>query len=598
MQKSPLLSRLIIPLLFSILMISSFSYFANYNTIDIDYLELSTQLNNGNIETIAIDEMGHSSGTLREPYNGKKLFTSRIPSQVISSFVESAKSAKNSPKKVKFISNSGFLAWLPILLIILFFIFMMNRAGSQANRISLFGKSKAKLIKKEDKKVTFADVAGQTEAKEELQEIVEFLRNPRQFQSLGARIPKGVLLMGPPGTGKTLIARAVAGEANVQFFSISGSDFVEMLVGVGASRVRDLFDQGKKHAPCIIFIDELDAVGRHRGAGIGIGHDEREQTLNQLLVEMDGFESNDGVIIIAASNRPDILDPALLRPGRFDRKVVLDKPDIKGREDILGIHTRKVVLDEKVDLSIIARGTSGFSGADLANLVNEATLNAARHSRRTVSQNDLEFARDKVLMGSERKSVVMSDKDKRITAVHEAGHVIVAINCPEADPLHKVTIIPRGVALGLTSLLPEKDLYSYSKTRAQSELAILMGGRCAEEIVIKDITSGASNDIERATELARKMVCEWGMSKSIGLLKYGLSREHPFLGKNTGSDRNYSEQTAREIDQEIKNLVDSGYTLAKKIIEANRELLGRITKELLAKEVLTREDIKRISNES
>jgi cell division protease FtsH len=418
------------------------------------------------------------------------------------------------------ILSSGF----PIILFVAFWIFLMRQMQAGGNKALSFGKSRAKLTTNQQKKVTFKDVAGVEEAKEELQEIVEFLREPQKFQKLGGRIPKGVLLMGPPGTGKTLLARAIAGEANVPFFSISGSDFVEMFVGVGASRVRDLFEQGKKNAPCIIFIDEIDAVGRHRGAGLGGGHDEREQTLNQLLVEMDGFESNEGVILIAATNRPDVLDPALLRPGRFDRQVVVTLPDIKGREGILKVHMRRIPMAEDVDVSVVARGTPGFSGAQLANLVNEAALNAARFNRKAVAAMDFEEAKDKVLMGKERKSMVMNEKEKRNTAYHEAGHALVAYLIPEADPLHKVTIIPRGRALGVTMQLPEEDKYNYTKEYMEASIAILLAGRAAEEIFLGSCTTGASNDLERATERARKMVCEWGMSESMGPLTFGKSR--------------------------------------------------------------------------
>src|SRR4051795_308525 len=476
-------------------------------------------------------------------------------------------------------------SWGPFLLIIGFWVFFMRQMQSGGNKALSFGKSKAKLSSSSQKKVTFKDVAGVDEAKEELQEIIEFLKEPQKFQKLGGRIPKGVLLMGPPGTGKTLLARAVAGEANVPFFSISGSDFVEMFVGVGASRVRDLFEQGKKNAPCIIFIDEIDAVGRHRGAGLGGGHDEREQTLNQLLVEMDGFESNDGVILVAATNRPDVLDPALLRPGRFDRRVVVDLPDLKGREGILRVHTRNIPLSDDVDASVLARGTPGFSGADLANLVNEAALNAARYDKKKVQMVDFEFAKDKVLMGVERKSMVMSDREKRNTAYHESGHTIVAAILPAADPLHKVTIIPRGRALGLTQQLPTEDKYSYSKRYLESMLAVLMGGRLAEEIFVGEITTGAGNDIERASGMARRMVCEWGMSE-LGPVTFGKKEEAIFLGREFAQHQDFSEATAVDIDREVKRILDKAYGHAKEVITQHKSSLDRIARKLLERETL------------
>ena len=451
---------------------------------------------------------------------------------------------------------------LPLLLLAGFVFFLMRQMQAGGNKALSFGKSRARLLSAQQKKATFKDVAGSDEAKEELQEIIEFLKDPQKFQKLGGRIPKGVLLVGPPGTGKTLLARAIAGEANVPFFSISGSDFVEMFVGVGASRVRDLFEQGKKNAPCIIFIDEIDAVGRHRGAGLGGGHDEREQTLNALLVEMDGFESNEGVILIAATNRPDVLDPALLRPGRFDRRVVVARPDVKGREEILRVHTRKVPLSDDVDLSIIARGTPGFSGADLANLVNEAALWAARQNRKFVAMDDFEMSKDKVLMGVERKSMILSDEEKRNTAYHEAGHALVAAMTPGADPVHKVTIIPRGMALGLTMQLPEADKHTYTKEFLEGMLAVLMGGRSAEEIFLGHITTGAGNDIERATDIARNMVCEWGMS-DLGPLAFGKKEEAIFLGREIAQHRDFSEDTALQIDREVKRIVSDGYETAK-----------------------------------
>jgi cell division protease FtsH len=488
------------------------------------------------------------------------------------------------------ILSSGF----PIILFVAFWIFLMRQMQAGGNKALSFGKSRAKLTTNQQKKVTFKDVAGVEEAKEELQEIVEFLREPQKFQKLGGRIPKGVLLMGPPGTGKTLLARAIAGEANVPFFSISGSDFVEMFVGVGASRVRDLFEQGKKNAPCIIFIDEIDAVGRHRGAGLGGGHDEREQTLNQLLVEMDGFESNEGVILIAATNRPDVLDPALLRPGRFDRQVVVTLPDIKGREGILKVHMRRIPMSEDVDVSVIARGTPGFSGAQLANLVNEAALNAARFNRKAVAAMDFEEAKDKVLMGKERKSMVMNEKEKRNTAYHEGGHALVAYLIPEADPLHKVTIIPRGRALGVTMQLPEEDKYNYTKEYMEASIAILLAGRAAEEIFLGSCTTGASNDLERATERARKMVCEWGMSEMMGPLTFGKKEEQIFLGREIAQHQDYSEDTAVQIDQEVKKIILDGYERAKKMLEGNRDALTRLAEALLEYESLDLAAIERV----
>ena len=486
-------------------------------------------------------------------------------------------------------------SWAPLLLILGFWIFFMRQMQTGGNKALSFGKSRAKLSSSSQKKVTFKDVAGVEEPKEELQEIIEFLKEPQKFQKLGGRIPKGVLLMGPPGTGKTLLARAVAGEANVPFFSISGSDFVEMFVGVGASRVRDLFEQGKKNAPCIVFIDEIDAVGRHRGAGLGGGHDEREQTLNQLLVEMDGFESNEGVILVAATNRPDVLDPALLRPGRFDRRIVVNRPDVKGREGILGVHTRKIPLSDDVDVHVVARGTSGFSGADLANLVNEAALNAARYNQKVVQMQDFEFAKDKVLMGSERRSMIISDEEKKVTAVHEGGHALLAVLLPYADPIHKVTIIPRGMALGVTQQLPVDDKHNYSRDYLNDQIAILLGGRLAEELTNGNITTGAGNDLDRATEMARRMVCEWGMSESIGPLTYGKKEEQVFLGRDFAQSQDYSEGTAIRIDQEIKRIVTDNYERARDLLSSHKDELVRIAEELLIREVLDAEQVTRLA---
>jgi cell division protease FtsH len=486
------------------------------------------------------------------------------------------------------------LQWVPMLLFIGVWIFFMRQMQGGGAKALSFGKARARLISEKQNKVTFQDVAGVDEAKEELREIIEFLKDPPKFQKLGGKIPKGVLLVGPPGTGKTLLAKAIAGEANVPFFSISGSDFVEMFVGVGASRVRDLFEQGKKHAPCIIFMDEIDAVGRHRGAGLGGGHDEREQTLNQLLVEMDGFETNEGVILIAATNRPDVLDPALLRPGRFDRQVVVARPDVKGREEILRVHARRIPLAPNVELKVLARGTPGFSGADLANLVNEAALLAARQDKKLVEMIDFENAKDKVLMGVERRSMIISEEEKKTIAYHEAGHALVADLLPGADPLHKVTIIPRGRALGLTQQLPTDDKYNYSKEYLIDRITILLGGRAAEEIVLQQRTTGAGDDLEKATEMARKMVCEWGMSDKMGPLTFGKSEEHIFLGREMSRAKDYSEDTAILIDSEIKRIVSECASRARQMIETNLEKLHTLARALLERESLDGEEIARL----
>ncbi|MGH7375487.1 MAG: ATP-dependent zinc metalloprotease FtsH [Candidatus Rokuibacteriota bacterium] len=486
------------------------------------------------------------------------------------------------------------LQWVPMLLFIGVWIFFMRQMQGGGAKALSFGKARARLISEKQNKVTFQDVAGVDEAKEELREIIEFLKDPPKFQKLGGKIPKGVLLVGPPGTGKTLLAKAIAGEANVPFFSISGSDFVEMFVGVGASRVRDLFEQGKKHAPCIIFMDEIDAVGRHRGAGLGGGHDEREQTLNQLLVEMDGFETNEGVILIAATNRPDVLDPALLRPGRFDRQVVVARPDVKGREEILKVHSRRIPLAPKVDLKVLARGTPGFSGADLANLVNEAALLAARQDKKVVEMIDFENAKDKVLMGVERRSLIISETEKKTIAYHEAGHALVADLLPGADPLHKVTIIPRGRALGLTQQLPADDKYNYSRDYLVNRITILLGGRAAEEIVFQQQTTGAGDDLEKATDMARKMVCEWGMSDRMGPLTFGKGEEHIFLGREVARPKDFSEETAVLIDSEIKRIVVECATRARHMIESNLEKLHALARALLERESLDGEEIARI----
>ncbi|MDL1871724.1 ATP-dependent metallopeptidase FtsH/Yme1/Tma family protein [Deltaproteobacteria bacterium PRO3] len=486
------------------------------------------------------------------------------------------------------------ISWMPMLLLFGFFFFFMRQIQIGGGKALSFGKSRARLMSESQKRVTFEDVAGVEEAKDEVEEIIDFLKDPKKFTKLGGRIPKGVLLMGPPGTGKTLLARAIAGEAGVPFFSISGSDFVEMFVGVGASRVRDLFEQGKKHAPCIIFIDEIDAVGRHRGAGLGGGHDEREQTLNQLLVEMDGFESNEGVILVAATNRPDVLDPALLRPGRFDRRIVVPRPDLKGREEILRIHTRKVPISRDVDLMVLARGTPGFCGADLENLVNEAALYAARRDKKVVDMGDFEMAKDKVLMGSERRSMIISDEEKKTTAYHEAGHTLVARLIPGTEPVHKVTIIPRGMALGLTQQLPEEEKHSHSKDYAENMIAILMGGRLAEELIFGQKTTGAGNDIEKATDLARKMVCEWGMSEKLGPLAFGKKEEAIFLGREFAQHQDYSERTAAEIDHEVRDIVTRNYERAKDLLKNHLTELHALAEALLERETLTSEEINQV----
>jgi cell division protease FtsH len=490
------------------------------------------------------------------------------------------------------------ISWFPMLLLIGVWIFFMRQMQAGGGKAMAFGKSKARLLTENQQKVTFKDVAGIEEAKEEVEEIIDFLKDPKKFTKLGGRIPKGVLLMGSPGTGKTLLAKAIAGEAGVPFFSISGSDFVEMFVGVGASRVRDLFIQGKKNAPCIIFIDEIDAVGRHRGAGLGGGHDEREQTLNQLLVEMDGFESNEGVILIAATNRPDVLDPALMRPGRFDRTVVVSKPDLKGRAEILSVHTRKIPLAEDVKLEVVARGTPGFSGADLANLVNEAALLAARTGKIKVEMTDFNEAKDKVLMGRERKSMIISEEEKRNTAYHEAGHTLVGKFIPGSDPVHKVTIIPRGYALGLTQYLPLDEKHTWPREYILGSICIMMGGRVAEELVLHHMTTGAGNDIERATEMARKMVCEWGMSEKMGPLTFGKKEEMIFLGKEIATHKDYSEETAREIDSEVKAIVMECYNKATRILSERIDILHKLANALLEKEVLDGEEIDKIIRSS
>ena len=551
---------------------------------EITFTEFVSEVEAGKISKVSISNGTDVKGTYKD--NSADLHT-LIPANLPE--IYKTLQDKGVAIEIKEASGSGWVNVLinasPFILLLAFWIFMMRQMQSGGNKALSFGKSRARLHSTQQKKVTFKDVAGVEEAKEELQEIIEFLREPAKFQKLGGRIPKGVLLIGSPGTGKTLLARAIAGEASVPFFSISGSDFVEMFVGVGASRVRDLFEQGKKNAPCIIFIDEIDAVGRHRGAGLGGGHDEREQTLNQLLVEMDGFESNEGVILVAATNRPDVLDPALLRPGRFDRRVVVGRPDVLGREAILKVHTKKIPLGDDVDLSVLARGTPGLAGADLANLVNEAALNAARQNRKVVMHIDFELAKDKVLMGAERKSLVMSNEEKKNTAYHEAGHALVAALLPFADPVHKVTIIPRGMALGVTMQLPIDDKHSYNKEYLETQLAILMAGRIAEELFMGHITTGAGNDIERATDLSRKMVCEWGMSE-LGPISLGQKEEQIFLGREIAQHRDYSEATAIRIDEQVKKLVQDGYNRSKEVIEGHRDELIMMAELLLEREVL------------
>ena len=568
------------------------------NTQAIDLTTLYAKIDAGFIKQLTVKQNETTAIDVQNQEYRIQLTNDQIKNEL---FKKANEQVNGKAKVEKFEDDSGsasyiwpmLITWAPLLFIIGIWVFMLRQMQSGGNKALSFGKSHAKLLNNQQKRVTFKDVAGVEEAKEELQEIIEFLKEPQKFQKLGGRIPKGVLMMGPPGTGKTLLARAIAGEANVPFFSISGSDFVEMFVGVGASRVRDLFEQGKKNAPCIVFIDEIDAVGRHRGAGLGGGHDEREQTLNQLLVEMDGFESNDGVILIASTNRPDVLDPALLRPGRFDRRVVVSRPDVRGREGILKVHTRKIPLGEDVDISVIARGTPGFTGADLANLVNEAALNAARYNKKMVAMGDFELAKDKVLMGAERKSMVISNEEKRVTAYHEAGHTLVGMKVPNADPVHKVTIIPRGMALGVTQQLPEGDRHNYSEEYLLGQIAILMGGRIAEDTFLGSITTGASNDIERATELARAMVCEYGMSE-MGPLTFGKKEEQIFLGREIAQHRDFSEETAIKIDEQVKKIITAQFERAKVIIEDNRDTMVRLAECLLERETLDGVEIRRI----
>ncbi|MBT9537252.1 MAG: ATP-dependent zinc metalloprotease FtsH, partial [Nitrospirae bacterium] len=558
------------------------------------FSEFIAKLDAGSVEEVVITE-NYVTGRLRD---GKKFKTylAAYPDLVKDLKAKGVKITAKPPDQNPWYVNF-FFSWGPIIFLVLIWIFFMRQMQTGGNKALSFGKSKAKLVSDKAVKITFADVAGIEEAKEEVQEIIDFLKSPQKFSKLGGKIPKGVLLVGAPGTGKTLLAKAIAGEAGVPFFSISGSDFVEMFVGVGASRVRDLFEQAKKSAPCIIFIDEIDAVGRHRGAGIGGGHDEREQTLNQLLVEMDGFEGNAGVIILAATNRPDVLDPALLRPGRFDRQVVVPVPDVKGRLEIIKVHTKNIPLDENVKLEVIARGAPGFTGADLANLVNEAALLAARKSKSNVDMSDFEFAKDKVLMGVERKSMIISDAEKKNTAYHEAGHTLVAKLTPGTDPIHKVSIIPRGRTLGVTQQLPIDDRYTYSKDYLLKTLEVLLGGRAAEEIALKHMTTGAGNDLERATELARRMVTEWGMSEKLGPLTFGKKDEQIFLGREIARHKDYSEKTATDIDEEVKRLVMEAYERAKAVVSENFDFLDALAKALLEKETLDAVEIEALVKE-
>jgi len=580
-------------LVISLIMILLFNLFNKPKTTQekLNYSDFVTAVDAGKITSVIIQ-----GNDISGKYTDGKEFKSYKPAdaKLSDTLLEKKITVIARPEEEKFSWFSIFISWFPLILLVGVWIFFMRQMQAGGGKAMSFGKSRAKLLTETQGKMTFEDVAGVDEAKEELEEIIQFLKEPKKFTKLGGRIPKGVLLVGPPGTGKTLLARAIAGEAGVPFFSISGSDFVEMFVGVGASRVRDLFVQGKKNAPCIIFIDEIDAVGRHRGAGLGGGHDEREQTLNQLLVEMDGFESNEGVILIAATNRPDVLDPALLRPGRFDRQVVVPRPDVKGREAILKVHTKKTPLGPSVELAVIARGTPGFSGADLSNVVNEAALLAARKEKNTVEMQDFDDAKDKVLMGVERRSMVISEEEKRNTSYHEGGHTLVAKLIPGTDPVHKVSIIPRGRALGMTMQLPIEDKHSYSRESLLNRIAVLMGGRAAEEIIFNTMTTGAGNDIERATEIARKMVCEWGMSPKLGPVSFGKKDEQIFLGREMATHKNYSEATAVEIDEEIRRIVDENYSRVIQLLNANVDTLHRLSAELIEKENLSGDEVDRI----
>lgn len=591
---NPFYKNLALWLVISLLMVMLFQIFKQpgKGAASVSYSDFLSMVENGSVVQVTIQGDNISGISAQGPF---KTYAPKDPELIK---LLRSKGVKITAKPKEDSSwFQVFLSWVPMLLLIGVWIFFMRQMQVGGGKALSFGKSRARLMTDSQEKVTFEDVAGIEEAKEELQEIVEFLRDPRKFTRLGGRIPKGVLLMGAPGTGKTLLARAIAGEAGVPFFSISGSDFVEMFVGVGASRVRDLFVQGKKHAPCIIFIDEIDAVGRHRGAGLGGGHDEREQTLNQLLVEMDGFESNEGVILISATNRPDVLDPALLRPGRFDRQVVVPVPDLKGREGILKVHLRKKLVADDVDVSVLARGTPGFTGADLENMVNEAALMAARRGKDRVEMQDFEDAKDKVLMGTERKSMIISEEERKTTAYHEAGHTLVAKLLPNTDPIHKVTIIPRGRALGVTQQLPMDEKHTYPKEYLVNNITILMGGRAAEELVLNIQTTGAGNDIEKASELARKMVCEYGMSERLGPLTFGKREEQIFLGREIAQHRDYSELTAQRIDEEVRDLVTGAYNKAKRLINDNIDILHKMAKALLEKETLDSKDIDEIMAE-
>ncbi|MFP3910886.1 MAG: ATP-dependent zinc metalloprotease FtsH [Desulfobacteraceae bacterium] len=592
---NPFYKNLALWLVISLMMVMLFQIFKQpeRGNVGVSYSDFLNMVEKGNVNQVTIKGESISGMSSQGPF---KTYAPKDP-ELIKLLREkgvqiSAKPAEDSSW------FQVFLSWVPMLLLIGVWIFFMRQMQAGGGKALSFGKSRARLMSESQEKVTFKDVAGIDEAKDELGEVVEFLSDPKKFTRLGGRIPKGVLLVGSPGTGKTLLARAIAGEAGVPFFSISGSDFVEMFVGVGASRVRDLFNQGKKNAPCIIFIDEIDAVGRHRGAGLGGGHDEREQTLNQLLVEMDGFESNEGVILISATNRPDVLDPALLRPGRFDRQVVVPVPDLKGREGILKVHLQKKLVAEDLNVSILARGTPGFTGADIENMVNEAALMAARRGKDRVEMEDFEDAKDKVLMGTERKSMIISDEEKRITAYHEAGHALVAKILPDTDPIHKVTIIPRGRALGLTQQLPIDEKHTYPKEYLYNNIAILMGGRVAEDIVLKTQTTGAGNDIERASALARKMVCDYGMSEELGPLSFGKKDEQIFLGRELSQHRDYAELTAQKIDEEVKNIITGSYEKARHILEDNLDILHKMAGALLEKETLNTQDIDRIIAEN
>jgi cell division protease FtsH len=588
------LKNLALWLILGLILILVFNVFNTSNKKEISKIVFSqfiSEVQSGKVAEVVI--RGHN---IKGKYKGQGRFETYAPDDddLIKVLRENDVIIEAKPEDENFWLQNFLIYWGPLILLLVIWIYLMRQMHGGGAKALSFGKSKAKMLNASSQKVTFSDVAGVDEAKEELQEIIEFLRDPRKFQKLGGKIPKGVLLMGPPGTGKTLLARAIAGEADVPFFSISGSDFVEMFVGVGASRVRDLFEQGKKNAPCIIFVDEIDAVGRHRGAGLGGGHDEREQTLNQLLVELDGFESNEGVIIIAATNRPDVLDPALLRPGRFDRQVIVSTPDVRGREGILKVHAKNVALAKNVNFQILARGTPGFSGADLANLVNEAALLAARKGKAAVAMSDFEEAKDKVLMGRERKSLIISDEEKKSTAYHEAGHALVAKMIPGTDPIHKVTIIPRGRAMGLMQQLPIDERHTYSKEYLMNSIAILLGGRAAEELVLNTLSTGAGNDIERATDLARKMVCEWGMSENMGPLTFGKKEEQIFLGKEFAQHKDYSEATAILIDEEVKKIVTENHSRARTILQKNKAKLKKLAEKLLETEVLDGLEIDKI----